>query len=143
MDLTELSDRLEISELLARYAVAVDSGDWDLFRSLFTEDAELDYSGAGGVKGTTAVAAAWLADTLSSWPGRLHLLGAATMTFDGDEATVVASYADTLAPSRDMLKFDAPGLIKGGGRYHHRLVRTPDGWRSRGLVLEQIWRTIQ
>ena len=26
-----------------------------------------------------------------------------------------------------------------GGYYHHELVRTPDGWRSRNLREENVW----
>ncbi|GAA3229304.1 nuclear transport factor 2 family protein [Actinocorallia longicatena] len=143
MEPRELSDRLEIAELLARYALAVDTGDWELFSTLFTEDATLDYASAGGVTGTTAEARAWLSATLAGWPARQHLIASTVIRIDGDEAEVRASFTDTLAPSGAMLKHDAPGFVKGGGWYHHRLIRTDGGWRSRGVVLEQIWRTIQ
>jgi hypothetical protein len=26
-----------------------------------------------------------------------------------------------------------------GGYYHHEMVRTPDGWRSRNLREENVW----
>jgi hypothetical protein len=26
-----------------------------------------------------------------------------------------------------------------GGHYHHEVVRTPDGWRSRNLREENVW----
>jgi SnoaL-like domain len=39
-----LSDELEIAALLSRYARAVDSKDWELYRSVFTDDAHIDYS---------------------------------------------------------------------------------------------------
>jgi len=35
-----------------------------------------------------------------------------------------------------------PGLSEMsycGGYYHHELVRTPDGWRSRSLREENVW----
>jgi hypothetical protein len=36
---------------------------------------------------------------------------------------------------------DGPELLwEFGGYYHHRLVRTPDGWRSRELVEELVWK---
>ena len=37
--------------LLYRYARAVDTKDWDLYRSVFTDDAHIDYSSAGAVVG--------------------------------------------------------------------------------------------
>jgi hypothetical protein len=41
-----------------------------------------------------------------------------------------------------MIPADAKGFVRGGGWYHHRLIRTADGWRSRELVQKQAWRTI-
>jgi hypothetical protein len=143
MDEREIGDRLEIADVLARYAYAVDSGDWDLLDSVFTGDAMIDYTSAGGVKGGRAEVMAWLADVLPNWPGRLHLIGAMTVRIDGDEARVAAAFADTLAPSREMIAADAKGLLQGGGWYHHHMVRTPSGWRSRELVEEQTWRTVR
>ena len=31
-------------------------------------------------------------------------------------------------------------LVEFGGIYHHELVRTPDGWRSRKLFEELVWK---
>jgi hypothetical protein len=132
----------EIAHVLARYAYAVDCGNWDRLDDVFTEDAVIDYTSAGGIKGSRAEAKAWLAEVLAGWPGRLHLIGAMTVDYDGAEAIVVASFADTLSPSREMAAVPVPGLIQGGGYYHHRMVRTEAGWRSRELVEEQTWRTI-
>ena len=39
LTLREMSDRMEIQDLLVRYAHAVDTRDWPLFRELFTADA--------------------------------------------------------------------------------------------------------
>ena len=38
-ELEALADRLAIEDLLTRYAHAVDRHDWDLYRSVFTDDA--------------------------------------------------------------------------------------------------------
>ena len=48
MELREIADRLEIEALLTRYAKAVDRRDWDLYLTVFTDDATIDYSSAGG-----------------------------------------------------------------------------------------------
>ena len=40
-------DEAAIAALLYRYARAVDTKDWELYRSVFTEDAVIDYSSAG------------------------------------------------------------------------------------------------
>ncbi|GII00227.1 hypothetical protein Pta02_22350 [Planobispora takensis] len=139
----EIADRLEIGDVLARYAYSIDTGDWQRLDLVFTPDAVIDYTAAGGIRGTREEARAWLAEVLSHWPGRQHLIGATSVRFEGNEAVVTASFTDTLAPSREMVAADAAGLIRGGGWYHHRMVRTVYGWRSRELVEEQAWRTAQ
>jgi len=143
MSLREISDRIEIGELLARYSLAVDTGRWGLLDTVFTADAVLDYSSAGGAKGSLPVVRAWLAEMLPTWPGRQHLIGAVAVALDGDQAGVTASFTDTLSPSREAVMADVKGLLRGGGWYHHRMIRTPDGWRSREVVLEQLWRVMQ
>ncbi|MDX6739988.1 nuclear transport factor 2 family protein [Actinocorallia sp. A-T 12471] len=136
----ELLDRMEIADLLARYALAVDTGRWSLLDSVFHPDAVLDYTATGGAKGALPEVRGWLSEVLPAFPGRLHLLGPPAIAFDGDHAGVTVAFTDTLAPSREPLGRDAPGLIQGGGYYHHRMERTPSGWRSRELVVEQTWR---
>lgn len=137
-----LGDRVAIEELLLRYARAVDSGDWDLLDTVFTADAVVDLSAPGGPKGSRDEVKTWLAATLPAWPGRQHLLGLVSVEFAGDEATALASFTDTLSPSRDMTSADVPGLLRGGGTYRHRLRRTEDGWRSHAMTIDQQWRTI-
>ncbi|WP_113700990.1 nuclear transport factor 2 family protein [Nonomuraea lactucae] len=141
MDTREIADRLEIANLLARYTHAVDSGTWDLLDEVFTPDAVIDYRAAGGIRGTRAEVKEWLASALAGWPGRLHVIGCTRVDFGHGEAQVSASFTDTLSPSRDMIPAGTKGLIQGGGWYHHRMRRTPDGWRSHELVEEQAWRT--
>jgi SnoaL-like domain len=43
----EISDRLEIEQLLVRYCYAIDQRDWDAFGSVFTEDAVIEDVTAG------------------------------------------------------------------------------------------------
>jgi SnoaL-like domain len=56
-----LVDHHEITALLYRYARAVDEKDWDLYRSVFTDDAYIDYSSAGAAAGPRDEVADWLA----------------------------------------------------------------------------------
>ena len=62
-----LADRLAIEDLLTRYATAVDRQDWDLYRSVFTADAEVDYTSAGGIAGTVDEVVAFLDAALSGF----------------------------------------------------------------------------
>ena len=33
-----------------------------------------------------------------------------------------------------------PTVVEVGGKYHHRMVRTPVGWRSTRLHEELVWK---
>jgi hypothetical protein len=143
MDLREIADRLQIADLLARYGYAIDQGEWDLLDEVFTADAVIDYRSTGGIRGPRAEVKGWLAGVLAGWPGRMHLIGAASIRFEDDGARVSAPFTDALAPSRELIAADAKGLLRGGGWYHHRMLRDGEGWRSRELVVEQTWRTAQ
>lgn len=136
----EIADRLEIDDLLSRYTLAVDRGDWDLLDQVFTADARIDYTSAGGIGGGLAEVKAWLAETLAAFPARHHQLGQRIVAIDGDSADVTAYFSDTLAATAELTVPASTGPIIGGGRYRHRLVRTPAGWRSRELTEEQAWR---
>ena len=47
MSAQEISDRLEIEQLLVRYCYAIDQRDWDAYRSVYTKDAVIDDVSAG------------------------------------------------------------------------------------------------
>src|SRR5690606_40438790 len=70
MDLQALQDRVEITDLLHRYARALDTKDWDLLASVFTPDAHLDYTSSGCPAGPRDEVVPWLARVLEPVPMR-------------------------------------------------------------------------
>lgn len=129
-------DELLIQALLYRYARAVDTKDWELYRSVFTEDAQIDYSSAGAIVGTRDDVVDWFAANFGVIPWSMHYItNVEILENDGDNATVRAMFYNPM---------QLPGMTETsacGGYYHHELVRTPDGWRSRGLREENLWFT--
>jgi hypothetical protein len=138
VDLNEISDRLEIEDLLTRYTRAIDCGEWDRLDEVFTSDAEIDYTESGGVADTYPAAKAWLAEVLPAFfPKRMHSLAQIDVALDGDEASCTAYFHNP------MVMADGEGnesVVELGGLYHHRLIRTPEGWRSRRLREELVWK---
>ena len=133
MDIQEISDRLEIQSLLAKYARAVDTQDWDLWRSLFTDDAVVDYSSAGAVADPRDEVADWLEQALGALPMMQHFISNIEADISGDTAQVRAMFYNPMQlPGMDQLSFC-------GGYYHHTLIRTPAGWRSCALREENAW----
>ena len=137
MDLQELSDRAEIEATLVRYTRAIDTGDWDRLDTVFTPDARIDYTSTGGIAGAYAEVKPWLAEMLPIFPRRMHTLGQLDISFDVDTATVAAYFHNPMG----MPQNEGPDhLVEFGGIYHHEFVRTPDGWRSRRLLEELVWK---
>jgi 3-phenylpropionate/cinnamic acid dioxygenase small subunit len=126
MGLQEMSDRLEIQDLFARYSFAIDERDWDALDGIFTPDARIDYTETGGAKGSYRDIKAWLPRALEQFPVFQHMVATTKLTLDGDEA---ASRTILFNPMvhRNEAGEDTTFFI--GLWYRDKLVRTSDGWR--------------
>jgi ketosteroid isomerase-like protein len=128
------ADHVEITALLYRYARAVDTKDWELYRSVFTDDALVDYSSAGAVVGTRDEVIDWFAANFAVIPWSMHYVtNVEILDRTADSATVRAKFYNPMQLP------GMTGMSSCGGYYHHELVRTPDGWRSRSLREENVW----
>ncbi len=142
MDLQEISDRLEITDVVTRYTRGIDSGEWDRLDTVFTADADIDYTESGGIHAGYAEIKPWLAEMLPAFfPRRMHLIGQVEVVFGPGEvpgtATVVA-YFDNPMPMHDGAGGEK--IVEIGGMYHHEMVRTEEGWRSRRLHEKVVWK---
>lgn len=133
MDIQQLSDRAEIQDLLSKYARAVDTGDWDLWRSLFTEDAVIDYTPLGGIAGTRDEVGDYMSATMHLLPMKQHYISNIEAEIAGDTAEVIAMFYNP------MILPGAADVSTCGGWYRHQLVRTGAGWRSTNLREENTW----
>jgi hypothetical protein len=134
MDAAQVADQLEIATLLTTYARAVDSKDWELYRSVFTDDAFIDYSESGVIAGSLDEVVDFFRGDFSALVSMsMHYIANIESVIDGETARVRAMFYN-------------PTQIQGmaelcffGGYYHHELVRTRQGWRSRHLREEMVW----
>jgi ketosteroid isomerase-like protein len=133
--LQELSDRRDIDDVLYRYAVALDSRDWDLLRSCFTEDAVADFLELGGVNEGVEAIVALVHGALSGLDSSHHLIGTPLASVDGDTATAVCY----LQAQHVFQGADGGDHYLVGGRYEDRFVRTPAGWRIKHRTLYFSW----
>ncbi|MCI3278779.1 nuclear transport factor 2 family protein [Streptomyces cylindrosporus] len=144
VELATVMDRLAVDEVVTDYAVAVDDGDWDAYRRLFTTDGRADYRSAGGIEGDAGSVAAWLAESMALFPMRQHLIVNRRVRFGlleqdtGDTARVQADYVNPMRFEGDGA---APDFVCGG-RYAFGLLRTYDGWRLREVVVQEKWRRL-
>jgi hypothetical protein len=145
-ELATVLDRLAVDELITEYAAAVDDGDWTSYQALFTADGRADYRSAGGIEGDAGQIAGWLAENLSLFAMRQHLIVNRRLRFgflDHDTGDTARVRADYLNPMRftDDGGATAPDLVCGG-RYDFGLLRTRDGWRLREVVVHEKWRRL-
>ena len=134
-----VSDRLAVSEVLDDYARGIDSKDWDLVVSVFTDDAHLDYTAFGGPKGARDDVVGWLQTMVSSFAMTQHLITNRHITIDGDEAVVTA---ELLAPMGTAKGDQKMAMMWTGGCYRDRLTRTADGWKISRRTCDRGWMTI-
>jgi hypothetical protein len=120
----EPADELAIRAVLIRYATAIDTQDWRLFRRCFTKDCDARYGGLAwhGADELTAVfrtSHAPLDDSMH------RVLNIAVLSLDGDRATT-RSYCDAILIRRGILGAD---VLQVSGVYSDVLLRCDSGWR--------------
>ena len=129
-DAGRIGDEVEITSLIARYARAVDLRDWNLYRSVFTDDAANDYSAVGVTVTALDDVVGALAEMVAGQSMSMHYVMNVETEFGEDLARVQAMWLNAA------VRKDDSGFSQHGGRWHHDMVRTSDGWRSRKLRLE-------
>ena len=130
-----LADRAAIADLLTTFSVAIDSCDWPRYRSVFTDEIDLDYSSwrAGSI-GRWA-ADDWVARAAQLFPGftaTRHALTKVLVTLDPDDPDRARVRADV---SADHVIVDAAGVAAVftlDGWYDDRCVRTARRVADRG-----------
>ena len=126
LSLQQVSDRIEINDLLIRYTRAIDQKDWELLDTVFTPDADIDYVATGGIKGRYPEVRAWLAKVLALFPITVHYVTNSEVTLQGDRAA-----ARTAVYNPMFLGNSDGGLhhFAVGAYYVDELVRTAKWWR--------------
>jgi hypothetical protein len=135
MELQEISDRLEIQDLLARYSNAIDTMQWDQLDALFTDDADIDYTSMGGIRGTLADQKAFLEANLPTifQRGFQHLAATTMFDIDGDTASI-----RTICFNPMVLE-DTKHLLLCGMWYQDTLRRVDGRWRISKRVQDRGW----
>ncbi|MGA5464991.1 nuclear transport factor 2 family protein [Mycobacterium sp. NPDC050041] len=121
----EISDRLEIQQLLITYSEAIDRRRFDELDQVFVPDAYIDYRATGGIDGRYPEIKPWLADVLPKFfSGYAHMLGLPAIHLDGDTAT-----ARTFCFNPMVFAGEQPTTMLIGLWYEDEFVRAEAGWR--------------
>lgn len=126
LSLQEISDRLEIQQLMTDYSTAIDRKRFDDLDVIFTPDAFIDYTALGGISGRYPEVREWLKGVMVQFPHSLHMITNMSIKVDGDKAT---GRTICLNP-QDIQKPDGSFHVMFFGLWYvDKFVRTADGWR--------------
>ncbi|MER9214577.1 nuclear transport factor 2 family protein [Mesorhizobium sp. M0663] len=136
LSLQEVSDRLEIEQLLVRYCYAVDDRDWEAYRKIFTPDAVLDDTVTGGIRSGVDEHVAYMKGALSKILISQHAISTILLDLRGDEASARVHCS---CPMVVDLGEGKRQVFFQGLWYRDRVVRTSEGWRISELVEKGYW----
>lgn len=121
-----------VTDVIVRYATAIDRRDWDLFRTCFTEDVEADYGHVGVWHDRDGITD-WAIETHRPLGPTMHRITNVVAVADADRVAA-RSYVDVIAlePNRSMHSHAA-------AYYDDELVRTEEGWKIARRTMRMVW----
>ena len=137
LSVEEISDRLEIQQLLVDYSTAIDQRRFDDLDGVFTPDAYIDYRALGGIDGRYPEVKDWLSKVLPSFPVYAHMLGNFSVRIDGDTAS-----SRVICFNPMVLPGDNDQVLFCGLWYDDEFVRTPEGWRMTRRVESKVFQKV-
>jgi hypothetical protein len=130
--------RAEISDVVNRYATGIDRRDWPLYRSIFADEVDFDFTSWSGGEPRRLAADVWVAnvrDGLSGFDATQHISSNHVHAIEGDTATCV-SYMVALHHLVEGEQRSMQGL---GGYYTNVLRRGAEGWKIHACALAVTW----
>ena len=128
------ADRAAVLDVLARFAHGIDGRDWALYRSVFTDEIDVDYTSYRPGSRSRMAADDWVERARRLVPGldaTQHALVNAWVQADGGGVRVRTSMrADHFL---DGARYTL------GGHYLHRLAPAAGGWLISAVTLTVTW----
>jgi hypothetical protein len=132
----QISDRVEIEDVLTRYCYAVDDREWNAYRGLFTQDAVIDDRVTGGIQSGVEEHIQYLSRALSKVVLSQHAISTVLIDLSISSANVRAHCS---CPMVVDLGEARTHVFFQGLWYRNSLVRTHEGWKISHLVEEGYW----
>ncbi len=131
-------ERIDVAETVYAYATGIDTRDWALYRSIFTDEVEVDFSSWDGNPPRRMRADDWVAGMQPLFHGleaTQHSMSNPRVSIAGERATcVMYMQAAHFLANREG---DAEFTI--GGYYTDQLVKTAAGWKLCAVKLTVLW----
>ena len=138
-----LFDREQIREAVYLYPVSIDTHNWQLFRSIFTDQIDVLLTDAARADRPRQIVDAdkftnMVDSVISSFRITQHFLTDYHIEVKGDDATCFCyMQARHFPPSNKPQQL----IWDMGGHYTYHLKRTPDGWKIPKYTLIMTWET--
>jgi len=133
--LIALQDRLDIVEVVCKYAVSIDRRRWDDLASCFADDVALNTIRTGpGVSLSREQLVAVMRRTFETYTATQHISANHQVVIEGDAATVLS----TLNATHFLAGEPGGELHQQVGYYEYRLVRD-GGWLISGVEQILYW----
>ena len=139
LTLQQISDRMEIQDLLYRYADLIDRKRFDELASVFSDDAHVDYSAMGGAVGNRDETIAFLKKVMPMFPATQHSNSNVQIRLDERDPDRATGRVMCFNPQQFPLPRGGTQLVMMGLWYVDEYVRTADGWRIRRRSEEKSW----
>ena len=136
LSLQEISDRLEIQDLVYKYSAVIDGKRIDELRDVFTEDAHIDYSAFGAPVGGREDIIEFLHKVMVMFPNHQHLNANVQIELDGDTAT---GRVMCFNPQEMNMPDNKTHIFMCGLWYVDQYRRTDAGWRISRRVQEKSY----
>ncbi len=136
----EFADFEQITRRRYEYALGIDTCDWELYRSIFTDEIEMDFSQFGGVPRAKMTAEAWIERAKPLFTGldaTQHTMTNPMVDVEGDRA-ICTMYMQAV---HFLKNDDGDRTFTLGGYYVDNLVKRSGRWLITGVTLNVLWNT--
>jgi hypothetical protein len=139
-NLEQLLDRAAITDVVNRYATGLDRRDWQLLRSIFADEIDMEYTSVG-IKAGRYSADRWVRSSEVLFAGfgpTQHTLTNHAIELHGDTAHCVVYMR-----AEHFIVDDAPAENRWtiGGYYTVDLISVQKTWRVHAMGLHVTWQT--
>ena len=131
-------DHTAITRKVYEYAYGIDTRDWALYRSIFADEIQMDFSSYNGNPGSSMKADDWVAGCKVLFTG----LDATQHSMSNPLVDVKDDHARCrMYMQAEHFFFNQQGSqdFALGGYYDDRLIRTTDGWKIEAVTLNVLW----
>ena len=139
--LPQLLDRAEIGDVQLRYATGTDTRNWELFRTCFTDEIEVDFSSGFGLPRVRLRADDWVQRTaprMNALQATQHVITNHVITFEDDNHATCVAYVQARHHNPNSTGDNDHTVY---GYYTNQFERTSKGWRIATLKLTVSWMT--